>query len=176
MKLISLFLAALFVSTSHSLFILPVPLSVNDMREMWTGFLQGSGALADGDIQGVNETCLAENISGHLEQFAAEFSSFGAKTTIRELFTTLTLLNNAFEDFVSECHFSELNSHFTFHTFKYNLMEFLLHFAQEAENIEKIWGETVIHGGLRKYKEFGQGVGEIVALLINTRSAPHTHH
>lgn len=55
-------------------------------------------------------------------------------------------------------------------------MEFLLHFAQEAENIEKIWGETVIHGGLRKYKEFGQGVGEIVALLINTRSAPHTHH
>ena len=67
MKLISLFLATLFVSTSHSLFVLPVPLSVNDMREMWTGFLQGSGALADGDIQGVNETCLAENISGHLE-------------------------------------------------------------------------------------------------------------
>lgn len=175
MRIIPILLSALLVSYGHALFILPVPLSVNDMREMWTGFLEGTGVIGDGDLQGVNDTCLADNVSGHLQQFATEFSSFGATTKISELFSTLMLLNSAFEDFVSDCHFAELSFHFVFHSYKYSLTEMLLHLVREAENLQKIWDETVIHGGLRKYKEFGNGVGQMLALIINTRSAPHNH-
>lgn len=71
MKIIGFVVAALLVCNSQALFILPVPLSVNDMREMWSGFLTGSGVLGDGDLASVSDSCLADNVSEHLQQFAS---------------------------------------------------------------------------------------------------------
>ncbi len=146
------------------------------MKEMWSGFLEGAGALGDRDIQAINDSCLGQATETHLMKFASTFSSFGASTKIFELLDAFAILKELYNEVISECHFSELESHFTFHSRKHNIMGFLTHFAEEAENIGNIWESTVIHGGLRKYKEFGVGLGQIVGLLLDGFGAPHQHN
>ena len=137
------------------------------MKEIWSGFLTGAGVFHDGDLSGVNESCFGNAIESHFARIAAAFASFDSDTKLIEIMNTMMILQEIYNDIVTECHFDSLNDHFTFHSFKTDLLGFMLHFAEEARNIENIWNKTMRHGGLRHYFEFGQGIGEISSIILN---------